>query len=57
MEVKEYFDLFPKLKEAFPELDESVLKYIIKTGFYVFSKFAFQGMPIKIGNKDTGCGI
>ena len=57
MEVKEYFDIFPKLKEAFPDLDESVLKYIIKTGFYVFSGFTFKGVPIKTGSKNTGCEI
>lgn len=46
MEVKEYFDIMPKLYDEFPDVPKTVIKYIIKTGFYVFRKMLSNGFSI-----------
>lgn len=55
MKVKEYFDVMPKLYEEFPNLDKSLVKYIIKTGFYAMNSFLRLGCDINIGTQKTGC--
>lgn len=55
MEVKEYFDVMPKLYESFPNLDKSLVKYIVKTGFYVMGSFLRKGCDINVGTRKTGC--
>lgn len=55
MIVKEYFDVMPALYEAFPHLEKSLVKYIIKTGFYVMGRMLRKGCDISVGTRKTGC--
>lgn len=55
MEVKEYFDIMPKLYEAFPNVPKPVIKYIIKTGFYVFRMMLRKGFSISSSPANIEC--
>ena len=47
MDLKEYFDIIPKLYATYPDIDPKVIKYIVKTGFYNMSTNLARGYSIK----------
>lgn len=54
MEVKEYHDIMPKLYETFPHLNKTLIKYIVKVGFYVMGMVLRKGHDISVGKKGVG---
>ena len=54
MEVKEYHDVMPKLYEAFPHLNKTLIKYIVKVGFYVMGAVLRKGHDISVGKRGAG---